>query len=126
MSAPSTFGCDRCWPALPESAWAARRALTKDADLVDESHFHVAIGICRRCGRRFVSVFTETIDWVDGDDPQDWTQLPITSDEAEALRQAGDGLEPRLNGFGLARRSLRHDCIRRGLEVRLPRSSRNP
>jgi hypothetical protein len=116
MFAASTFGCERCWPAAPESAWEARRALTKDLDLVDESHFHVAIGSCGRvtrrfgdCGQRFISVFTETIDWVDGDDPQDWTQLPLTADEAGALRRAGDALESRLNNLGRERRSLRRD-----------------
>ena len=110
MRAPSTFGCEWCWPAEPESAWKARRALTKDSDLVDESHFHVAIATCGHCGQRFVSVFTETIDWAAGDDPQDWTQLPITAAEAATLRWAGDTVESALKGLGLARRSLRHDC----------------
>ena len=32
---------------------------------------------CARCSQGFVSVFTKTIDWEDGDDPQFWTLLPI-------------------------------------------------
>jgi len=41
----------------------ARRALDFEAELIDESHVHVAILACGQCGQRFVSVFTETIDW---------------------------------------------------------------
>ena len=37
---------------------------------------------CRRCDQRFLSVFTETIDWQDGEDPQQWAVLPITNEEA--------------------------------------------
>lgn len=114
MRLGTTSGCDRCWPASPESAWEARRTLIAQSDLADESHFHVGIASCSHCAQRFVSVFTETIDWVDGEDPQDWTQLPITGDEAEALRQAGDALESELNGLDPRRRSLRRDSPKGG------------
>src|SRR5882762_3116205 len=80
-----TFGCERCWPSSADAAWKARSTLTHEADLIDESHFHIMILKCPWCSQRFVSVFTETIDWVDGEDPQYWTILPITRDEAAGL-----------------------------------------
>jgi hypothetical protein len=81
------------------------------ADLIDESHFHVMTLACPRCAQRFVSVFTETIDWVNGDDPQDSTLLPITEAEDADLVQRGASLtEADLNWVGSGRRSLRRDC----------------
>src|SRR5262245_42703618 len=63
----SNFGCVRCWPPTPNAAWEARGSLRRVADLVDESHFSVGIMACPDCAQRFVSVFTETIDWAHGD-----------------------------------------------------------
>lgn len=104
------FGCERCWPDSAEAAWAARRGLTLESDLIDESHFHVMILACPACSQRFVSVFTERIDWVDGDDPQYWTLLPLTSEEASGLVRQGDSLtEAALNELGRGRKSLRQD-----------------
>jgi hypothetical protein len=78
--------------------------------VIDASHFHVMILACRRCTQRFVSVFTETIDWVDGDDPQYWTLLPLTASEAAALVQhPGLVTETQLHALGPERRCLRHD-----------------
>jgi hypothetical protein len=34
-----------------------------------------------RCGCRFVSVFTETVDWRVGEDAQSWVITPVTADE---------------------------------------------
>jgi hypothetical protein len=114
-TARARFGCERCWPEDPEAAWAARRGLTCEAELVDESHFHVLILACGVCGQRFVSVFTETIDWTGGNDPQYSTVLPLTREEAGALAQGGEsGIETRLNALGSGRRSLMHDFPRDG------------
>lgn len=108
--APADFGCERCWPATPEAAWEARRGLALEAELIDESHFHVMILACSGCGQRFVSVFTELIDWSGGDDPQYWTLLPLTDREADGLVRKGDAVtEARLNALGPDRRSLRRD-----------------
>jgi hypothetical protein len=105
-----TFGCERCWPPSADAARAAGQALTREADLIRESHFSVMLRACPSCGQRFVSVFTETIDWEDGDDPQYWTLLPVTDAEAADLVQRGDSLdEETLNGLGRGRRSLQHD-----------------
>jgi hypothetical protein len=102
------FGCERCWPTAADAAWEARRALIHVAELIDESHFHVMILACPRCTQRFVSVFTETVDWADGDDPQFWTVLPITGREAADLVQQQHSLtETKLHALGPGRRCLR-------------------
>lgn len=86
------------------------RTLTCEADLIAESHFHVLIRACPRCSQKFVSVFTETIDWEDGEDPQYWTLLPLTTTEAADLVQQGSSLsEATLNALGRGRKCLRHD-----------------
>ncbi len=53
--------------------------------LVDEPHHSVTVLACPRCGQRFVKVFTETIDWQDGEDPQHWELMPISEGEARLL-----------------------------------------
>ena len=104
------FGCERCWPSSADAAWEVIRTLTCEADLIDESHFHVMIRACRVCSQRFVSLFTETIDWADGEDPQYWTLLPITGLEAAELVRRGDSLtESELNALRSDRRCLRRD-----------------
>lgn len=104
------FGCERCWPTAADAVWEARRALTHAAELIDESHFHVMILACPCCSQRFVSIFTETIDWVDGDDPQYWSLLPITDAEAADLVRQQDSLtEAVLGSLGRGRRCLRVD-----------------
>ncbi|HLF00432.1 MAG TPA: hypothetical protein VI547_00505 [Anaerolineales bacterium] len=108
--AQKDFGCEHCWPVTPDAAWEARRALVLEADLIDESHFHVMILVCRSCAQRFVSVFTETIDWADSDDPQSWALLPITGAEAaELVQQRGSVTETQLIVLGPERRCLRRD-----------------
>ena len=105
-----TFGCEKCWPFSAEAADAARRGLIPVAELIDESHFHVMIRACSVCSQKFISIFTELIDWSEGDDPQYWTLLPITEDEAAGLTRSGDSVtEEVLNSLGKGRRSLQHD-----------------
>ncbi len=105
-----TFGCHRCWPPWASAAWEAFLALSVEAELVDESHFAVAIRACAGCGQRFVIVFTELIDWVDGEDPQDWTVLPVTIAEAATLIEAGGAaIAPALAALAPRRRSLRRE-----------------
>lgn len=102
------FGCQRCWPADPEVAWEARGALAHAVELIDESHWHVVILECPVCSQRFVSIFAETIDWVDGDDPQYWSLLPVTRAEVDDLARRGDALtEAQLGWLGRGRRCLR-------------------
>jgi len=103
-----SFGCERCWPPSAEEAWAARSTLTQQREWIDESHFRVVLLACPRCSQRFVSVFTETVDWADGDDPQYWTVLPVTAAEVERL-EASAITESALNALAPERRSLRRD-----------------
>jgi hypothetical protein len=104
------FGCDRCWPAEADAAQQARFTLTRQVDLINESHFHVMTLACPSCGQRFVSVFTETIDWDDGEDPQYWTLMPITGAEATDLdREGGAVTEATLETLGPGRKCLQHD-----------------
>jgi hypothetical protein len=108
-------GCDLCWPADARAAWAARDGLTRLKELIDESHFIVAILACPRCDQRYVSIFTEMIDCADGNDPQYWTLMPITEAEAEGLIQRGTSPdEMSLNALGRGRRSLRRDHPKAG------------
>jgi hypothetical protein len=104
------FGCERCWPSIADAAWEARGGLAQVAELIDESHLHVMILACPSCTQRFVSIFTESIDWKDGDDPQHWQLLPITEAEAVDLVRRRDSLtETELNALGPGRRCLRRD-----------------
>ena len=100
------FGCEQCWPAEAGAAWKARGALGEASVLVDESHFIVRVLVCGRCGQRFLTVFTETIDWDGGDDSQDWTLLPVTEAEITGLAKEPD-VEGKLEGIAPQRRSLR-------------------
>lgn len=104
------FGCNICWPSDPDLAWEARSKLEKILDLIDESHLHIMILACNSCNQRFISVFTEKIDWINGEDPMYWTLLPITDLEAIDLTQKQSPLtEADINALGPERRSLRRD-----------------
>ena len=105
-----SFGCERCWPGSAEEAWERRRALTCEIELIDESHFGVMLLACPACSQRFVSVFSETIDWTDGEDPQYWAVIPITLAEADSLsQQKGSVTETQLDELGPGRRCLRRN-----------------
>ena len=109
------FGCQHCWPTDAPAAWEARGRLTRLKELIDESHFIVAILLCQRCDQRYVSIFTELIDWEAGEDPQYWTLMPITETEAEGLTQQGSLLnEDSLNAIGPGRRCLRRNHPKAG------------
>ncbi len=69
----------------------------------------VKILSCPKCKQYFVYVFSETIDWADGDDPQFRSVLPITPSESKQLSEAGGNLEALLNALAPSRRSLCHD-----------------
>lgn len=107
---PASFGCESCWPPSADAAWMARQTLTFESELIHESHFHVAVRACSTCAQQFVSVFTETIDWRDGDDPQCWVVLPLTAQEAASLVQKGDAMtEGDLAALDSGRKCLRRD-----------------
>lgn len=109
-TAHTDFGCEQCWPANPDDAWEGYWALAKETDLIDESHYHVMLLACESCSQRFVSVFTETIDWIDGDDSMYSTVLPVTALEADELtQQPALVIESQIYKLWPKRRSLRND-----------------
>jgi len=102
-----SFGCERCWPATPDAAWKARASLSHQATVIDEAHCIASLVGCPVCSQRFVSVFAESIDWVGGEDPQWWVQLPLTSSEATQLtRKDARVTESDLAGLAAGKRSL--------------------
>jgi hypothetical protein len=98
-------GCAKCWPESADSAWEARSCLDQQRELIDDSHFHVLVLSCPECGQAFLSVFMESIDWDDGDDPQFWSVVPIEGAERDGLYRAIIS-ERDLQGFARGRRSL--------------------
>lgn len=90
---PDGFGCNRCFQASAEDAAAARFRLVRSACLVDESHFMASLESCPDCGQRCLSVFCETVDWVDSDDPQCRSLLPLTGEEAARLTALGEATD---------------------------------
>lgn len=80
--APPT-GCTRCLGDDTAAAWDAMHT-ARGASLLQESHFGIRLTACA-CGGQFAIVFTERVDWKDGDDDQDWLAVPITEDEATRL-----------------------------------------
>jgi hypothetical protein len=74
---------------------------------VDESHFGVLLRQCSRCGQSFLGIFTETIDWVDGNDPQDYVLCPVDDTEADLLiSRAAEVDEDYIDALGWTRRLL--------------------
>jgi hypothetical protein len=110
-SSINVSGCEHCWPSSADAAWKARGGLTHAAELIDESHYHVMMLACPHCGQRFLSVFTEKIDWSGGDDAQYWTVVPVTESEAAELARRGPELtEIEINSLGPDRKSLLRNC----------------
>jgi len=107
-------GCRSCWPAEAGAAWSARRGLGLIRELVDESHFTVKLLQCAACGQCFVSVFCETVDWADGEDPQYWVTVPVSAAEAAKLPPDAPEIEDALAVLAPERRSLCHDYPKGG------------
>ena len=102
-------GCAVCWPEDADAAWLADKKLVHVSVLADESHFHVTLRACDSCGQRYVCVFTETVDWVDSEDPQARTSTPLSLEEAVALVGPAETLEARICKIGAGRKTLRRD-----------------
>lgn len=94
----ATTGCARCHGTDAELAWRAGRTRHLQS-LIDESHYDIAITACD-CGQQFVKVFTERIDWVNGEDDQTSMLLPLQPAEADELRRCPIGeLRERLHAL---------------------------
>lgn len=104
-SVTPSFGCSQCYGRDAASAWTAARA-TRLRALLDESHFIIQLFACS-CGQRFVSVFTERIDWQDGEDEQTWVVVPVTDAESAHLETtAPDEVQNALTACAQGRRFL--------------------
>ena len=65
---------------------------------------------CAHCRQRFLSIFCETVDWADGEDPQYWTLTPLDDEEALALIARGTAIgEADIAAVGRDRRTLCRD-----------------
>lgn len=104
-----TFGCQHCWPDSADAAWEALKTLTIDLALIDESHFTIKIRSCNHCAQQFLSVFTETIDWQDGEDPQRWVVMPLSAAQAQMLSRQDGAIETALAALPSACKSLCRD-----------------
>jgi hypothetical protein len=109
MEEEGSIGCGACFGGSAGEAAAAIGGLRMDARLVDESHFSVSLRACAGCGQRFVQLFSERVDWVNGEDPQTIVVIPITPGESERLRGRGDVTEDELAALATGRRRLEID-----------------
>lgn len=50
-------------------------------EYVDESHLFRDLLKCKDCGQLYFFEFYEEVDWVDGQDPQYTTWIPVESEE---------------------------------------------
>ena len=85
---PPAFGCARCGGGDAEAAWTASRAARLSSP-VQESHFSVHLTRCA-CGQRFATVFTERVDWANGEDDQTWLAVPVSAEEQARIEAAPD------------------------------------
>jgi hypothetical protein len=99
-------GCAACTDQDAAAAFEASRERRVER-VIDESHFDIQVTECR-CGQRFVQVFTERIDWVNGEDPQDTLVMPISADEQARLVADPAGAVALLERIGADRRFLVH------------------
>ncbi len=68
----------------------------------EDSHFSRRLFKCKQCGQLYLKEFYEEIDWVDGDDPQYLTYIPVENQkEAETINQVDlwefQTFSPRIN-----------------------------
>lgn len=116
IETPREFGCLACWPesADVQMVWKQFSELKTYATLINETHFIVSLRKCFHCGQRFVTVFTEIIDWSEGNDPQERLLMPISDTESQLLQTASeDDLEAILTAMAPDRPSLRYRTGRR-------------
>ncbi len=104
---PESFGCARCYGKDADAAWTFLSDSQWRHRLVDKSHFDISIRPCPDCDQNYVWIFTEFIDWADGDDPQYWNVLPLTQEETETLAVQGEDVDhTQIEDLGSSRRYL--------------------
>lgn len=88
---PDPPGTCVCQGSDAQAAWEMHRSPT--VDLIDESHLSVRLFRCVDCGQRFLQIFTELIDWDEGDDSQAWHVYPIDAEVARRLIARGEEVD---------------------------------
>jgi len=87
--APPVFvedtGCARCFGADAAVAWSAIRS-GRSSSLISELRSGVDLETCT-CGQQFAVVFTERVNYLEGEDEMTWLALPIS--RAERARLVG-------------------------------------
>lgn len=104
-----SFGCEQCYAEDLDPSLALDHArYAHDAGLEDDSHFIVSLCRCKACGQRFISIFTEYVDWEYSEDDQYRTLMPLTEQEAAEL---ADGVRTvfSVGELGATRRYLQSD-----------------
>ena len=114
VTAAGPFGCRQCFQADAETMARARPELICIAPLVDQSHFDISILVCPACRQRCVNIFTETIDWEGGDDPQLVSILPVTQAESVMLIASGKDLIASIESLGRERQHLQDAYLKGG------------
>lgn len=102
-------GCAQCWS---ESAEIAYRAVTRtdiEHYLIDDSHYIVSLRRCAACAQHYLQVTTETVDWLDGDDPVHRVFTPLTLAECDGLRAMGTPSPAVLQALAGTKDSLHFD-----------------
>lgn len=102
------YGCGRCWPNSAQAAWEFCVRLKEHRIFIDKSHLRVTVRQCPQCGQSFLYVFIETVDWVNGEDPQYRSLLPLTEDELRAFIES-EFTESTLQGLRVPRCCLQRD-----------------
>lgn len=74
---PATRTCPACTATDAAQAAGAWRTT---AAWIDESHLGVTICTCTTCGSAALHIWTELIDWEDGDDSQATIIVPLPTD----------------------------------------------
>ena len=98
----------------PDASVAWKMGRTAHVSLIDESHLGAQLFRCAACNQDFLQIFTEVVDWEDGDDSQAWSVHPIEAELAERLKAAREEVdEAFLAGLGIEGRQL-SSCYPRG------------
>ncbi len=97
-------GCSQCLGADAETAWVSVTGRSTHS-LVNEPHFVVRATRCR-CGEAFVVVFTERVDYRDGEDSQVEVAVAVRPEELAALTSQRDSVGAPLTRFARGRRFL--------------------
>jgi hypothetical protein len=103
------LGCEKCYGEDAETVLAyCIKNLETTHRINDDSHFGVSLRKCPECGQRFVSIFTEFVDWHGGDDAQYFDIVPVTPIEAKYI-VATEHLVRDLGKLGHRRRRVSSD-----------------